>query len=174
MQPIYCLMITGKSDERLWFAKNIGIPNFNMQKYSNKYLIIINHGTHIDIDQPNIIQHTFPRDSMTLGTLRNFSLEKVPYNGLYCIWDDDDFRPYDFLSIMYDTIMYNKADAIFIKKRIEYNIANNFCFISEFENGTTHIFARKLDILKYINIDTLEDTELQKDLLNYKKKNCCY
>ena len=71
---------------------------------------------------------------------------------------------------MHDTLVYNRADAVFIKRRIEYNLANNFCFISEFSNGTTHIFARKLDNLRYLNINTLEDVNLQEDLIKNKKK----
>lgn len=163
-------MITGKSDDRAWYAINIGIRNFNMQNYTKKILIIVNHGKKLDIQQDNIIQYTFPKNNMTLGTLRNYSLEKVPYNGIYCIWDDDDFRPHNYLSIMHHALKYNNVDAVFIKNRTEFNLVSGFSFTSRFENGTTHIFARKLDVLKYNNVDTLEDTDLQKDLIKYKKK----
>ena len=165
-------MITGKDDKRVIFARLIGLKNFNMQTYKNKQLIIINHGkTPIMLKpQDNVYEMMVEKGNMTLGDLRNLSLELVPLNALWYTHDDDDFRSPDYIQFMVDKLLETKSIAVFMKNRLEYNLANNFIFNSHFDKGNTHIMCIKLDRLRYINKDTLEDVNLQEDIRGFNKK----
>ncbi len=114
---VYCLLITGKDAKRIMYSRLIGVKNFNLQDYPNKTLIIINHG-----DQPvmltkqkNIFELRVQKNNMTLGDLRNLSLDLVPLNGIFCVFDDDDWRPERYLSYMVNKLLETKSVAVFLK-----------------------------------------------------------
>ena len=169
---VHSIMITGKDSRRVMFARLIGLKNFNMQTYKNKQLIIINHGkTPIMLKpQDNVYEMMIEKGDMTLGDLRNLSLELVPIDGIYCIFDDDDFRKSNYIEFMVNTLLETKSIAVFMKNRMEYNLANGFTFKSSFDQGNTHIMSIKLDRLRYLSKSTLEDTQLGSDLRSFKKK----
>lgn len=170
--PVYAIMITGKDEHRIAFARLIGIKNFDLQDYKNKHMIIINHGKTPIITKPreNIYEMQVDKNNMTLGDLRNFALELVPLDAIQVTWDDDDWRMPNYMSYMVQTMLQQKAIAIFMKNRLEYNLANNYAFKSSFAYGNTHIMSIKLDRLRYMSYDTLEDTHLQQDIKSFNKK----
>lgn len=173
MEPeVYALMITGKDEKRIKFARDIGVPNFDEQTYKNKKMIIINENNTKVLTQPraDIYELQINRNNLSLGDMRNLSLEMVPLNAVFYIHDDDDYRPAHYLKYLVTELLKQKAFAVFIKNRLEYNLANGYMFKHRFENGTTHLLCRKLDKLRYLNKDTLEDTELVHDLSKFKKK----
>jgi hypothetical protein len=165
-------MITGKDENRVMFARLIGLKNFNEQIYKNKRLIIVNHGK-IPImtgPQENVYEIIIDKGDMTLGDLRNYAFDLVPINELVCIFDDDDWRKPDYIEFMVSKLLKTKSIAVFMKNRMEYNLANGFTFKSQFKDGNTHIMCIKLDRLRYTSLDTLEDVLLKKDLQSFKKK----
>lgn len=171
--PVYCLMVTGKDEKRLAYARQIGIANFDLQDYPNKHMIIVNHGKKPVLDRPqdNIYEIMVEKGpDMTLGDLRNISLDLVPLNACFSIFDDDDWRVPNYLSFLVDHMLKTHSIAVFLKNRIEYNLANGYTFRSHFRNGNTHILAMKLDRLRYTSVDTLEDVHLQEDIASFKKK----
>jgi hypothetical protein len=170
--PVYALMISGKDSKRLMYARLIGIKNFESQTYKNKHMIIINHGSVSILDQPkdNIYEVMINKGNMTLGDLRNLSLEMVPLNAIYYICDDDDWRTSNYIEYMVNELLKTKSIAVFLKNRIEYNLANGYTFNSHFTMGNTHIMSIKLDRLRYMSKDTLEDTGLQSEIASFKKK----
>lgn len=173
MQPrVYCLLITGKDTKRIAYSRLIGVKNFYVQTYPHKTLIIVNHGTEPVLLQPheNVYEMRVEKGDMTLGDLRNLSLDLVPMNGVFCIFDDDDWRSPDYLSIMIDALISSKSVAVFLKNRLEYNLQKHYCFVSHFEQGNTHILGYKIERLRYTSKDTLEDTNLQYDLKSFGKK----
>jgi hypothetical protein len=165
-------MITGKDEKRVTFARLIGLKNFNEQTYKNKRLIIINHGK-IPImlkPQDDVYEVMIDKGDMTLGDLRNYALDLVPINEILSIFDDDDWRKPDYIEFMVSKLLETKSIAVFMKNRMEYNLANGFTFTSRFRDGNTHIMCIKLDRLRYTSLDTLEDVLLKQDLYSFKKK----
>lgn len=165
-------MITGKDSKRVAYARLIGIKNFYTQTYKNKKMIIINHGNIPILEKPNtdIYELHVDKGEMTLGDLRNIALELIPLNGISLCWDDDDWRRPDYIETMLNKMLNTKSIAVFMKNRIEYNMANGFTFTSSFDRGNTHIMSIKLDRLRYTSKDTLEDVDLQTDIKTFKKK----
>lgn len=171
--PVYCLMVTGKDEKRLAYARLIGIRNFDLQDYPNKHMIIVNHGKKPVLENPRkdiyeIMVEKGP--DTTLGDLRNISLDLVPLNACFSIFDDDDWRLPNYISFMVDTLLKTNSIAVFMKNRLEYNLANGYTFKSHFKNGNTHILAIKLDRLRYTPVDTLEDVHLQENIASFEKK----
>jgi hypothetical protein len=164
-------MITN-SDKRLEFARKVGVRNYKEQDYKNKHLIIVNHGTErvLESNEENAYELMVNKGNLSLGDLRNLSLELVPLNSIFNVWDDDDIKTTNYLSILVDTLLKEKAFAIFIQYRIEYALNTQFSYIHKFENGTTHVMMWKLDKFRYLNKHTLEDVNIQENLYSFKKK----
>lgn len=169
---VYALLVTGKDEKRSLYARVIGLKTFNNQTYEKKHMIIINHGTKpvMVYPQKNVYELMVDKGNMSLGDLRNLSLELVPMNAVFYIHDDDDYRPNNYIQYMIDHLLQTKSIAVFLKNRLEYNLANGFTFKSSFDNGNTHIMCIKIDRLRYLDKNTLEDVELQKDIKSFKKK----
>ena len=92
-QPkVSALMVTGRSSGRLPFAR-MAVKSFLRQTWSNKELVIINHGnskvwTGVDSRIRESMVNKSP--GVTLGDLRNRSIDTA--SGDWCIqWDDDDW-----------------------------------------------------------------------------------
>lgn len=166
--PVYCLMVT--SDARKRFV-HIGIRNFLMQSIKNKYLVIINNSE----DEPklsrnisgnNIFEFHIPKqkNSLSLGDLRNIALELVPQGALWTTWDDDDWRVPDYLEKLRNVMASQKADIVFLKNRLEYNMTNGFSYRSEFMQAKMPFFlAKKTSRFKYLDRDSLEDVNVAMD-----------
>lgn len=158
-KPIYCLMITGKDNERYKFAR-ISIINFLLQTYDNKYLIIINHGSE-RLDNGNvdgrIKEIMISKKDRTLGDLRNISLSYVPDGEIFTTWDDDDWRSENYLQSLYNILIKNKAEMVMIRNRIEYNLNNKSIWKSSLRTGFPIFFMIKDNDVKYDSYDTLED-----------------
>jgi hypothetical protein len=170
--PVYAILVTGKDEKRIAYARLIGIKNFDMQDYKNKKMIIINHNKLKILTTPrdDIYELQVEKNNMTLGDLRNLAFELVPLNAISITWDDDDFRAPNYISFMLNKLISSKSIAVFLKNRLEYNLANNYVFKSHFEDGNTHIMCIKLDRLRYLSKDTLEDVYLGKNLRSFNKK----
>jgi hypothetical protein len=157
--PIYCIMITGKSKCRNDFAQR-AVSNFTEQSYPNKYLIIINHGHHSVLNEniKNINEITINKGTLTLGALRNRALTHVPSNALWTVWDDDDYRVPDYLTFLYTHL--KTFDAVCFTRRIEYNYNSGLVWGAELKSGFVTLLARKDPLTQYLDVDTMEDTEL--------------
>ena len=169
---VYGIMVTGKDEQRIAYARLIGLKNFEMQTYTNKHLIIVNHGTKpvLTHQVSNVYELMVDKTNFTLGDLRNLALQLVPLNAIWYVHDDDDFRSANYIEFMVSNLLKNKAIAVFLKNRMEYNLANGYTFKSGFAYGNTHIMCIKLERLQYMSKDTLEDTRLQTDIQSFKKK----
>lgn len=167
-ETIYCLMITGKDNERYKFAKR-AILNFNIQTYQNKKLIIINHGSYKLIkNSDNIQEYMIDKTNKTLGDLRNISLSFVPSGEIWTTWDDDDWRHPEYLSLLYKELKRSGLSMLMIKNRLEYNIQNKFCWQSSMKSGFYWYFCYKNNNQKYDSLDTFEDGIIKKTLLKNK------
>jgi hypothetical protein len=170
---IYCIMITGKNEDRYKFV-NIAMSNFEQQTYRNKHLLIINHGNRRSLassERSDVTEIMFSKnDHMTLGDMRNFSLDLVPLHALWTIWDDDDWRHPRYLELMHKNMVDHDADAVFIKNRLDYNLGNHFVYRARFERGMPFVLAKKIDAIRYLSKESLEDIRLLNDFELYDKK----
>ncbi len=168
--PIYCVMMTGKNEDRYKFV-DIAVKNFNQQTYTNKFLVIINHGHRsLNLSQDNIFEVMFDKRYLTLGDMRNYSIDLIPFDALWTIWDDDDWRHSKYLEILYKTLQKTKSDVVFIKNRLDFNMNNNFVYRCKFDKGMPFFLAKKTEVVRYLPKDSLEDIRLFNDFeLNEKK-----
>lgn len=168
-------MITGKDEDRYKFVE-IAILNFRQQTHPNKHLIIINHGNKDIKKIPNlkldndITQVMFDKDKFTLGDMRNFSLELIPYGSLWIIWDDDDWRHSRYLELLHKNMVKYDADAVFFQNRIDYNMNNKFAYRCKFNNGMPFVLSKKVELIQYLAKDSLEDIRLYNDYELFGKK----
>lgn len=90
-QKISALMLTGRCLERYELAR-VAVDCFMRQTWPNKELVIINHGElSLDNGDPRIREVRVTRGKMTIGDLRNLSIENA--TGEWMIqWDDDDWH----------------------------------------------------------------------------------
>lgn len=170
LPPIYCVMMTGKNEDRYKFV-DIAVKNFNQQTYENKFMIIINHGHRsVNVKNKNILEVMFDRRFLTLGDMRNFSIDLVPLDSLWTIWDDDDWRHSKYLDILYKKLIESKSDVVFLKNRLDFNMNNGFVYRCKFDKGMPFFLAKKTEVVRYLPKDSLEDIRLHNDFeLNNKK-----
>ena len=163
---IYCLMITGKDDGRIIYARS-AMQNFMAQDYPNKRLVIINHhesATKV-LDGSNAYCVEVCLKKTSLGQLRNVSLEFVPMNALWTIWDDDDWRPKDYLYTLFKWLSTNRVDCVAYTTRYEFNLQTSFSWCMTLMKGYPTVLCRKNPLIKYKNdADTMEDIDLVKDI----------
>jgi hypothetical protein len=155
-------MITGGDTTRTKLVK-LSIDNFREQTHKNAHLVIMNHG---DTPIPsielmyNVTEIRITKRKQTLGDLRNMAFEYVPYNGLFCVWDDDDYRSPSFLGLLYTAMKRNGANAVCFTNRLEYNMNNMFAWETYWAQGFVHVLARKHYKIRYDNVDSMEDVHL--------------
>lgn len=172
---IYCLMVTGKDDERIKYAKE-SVRNFLEQSYPVKHLIIVNHHPTLGVidgrDADNITEITVDKVNLglTLGDLRNISLSKVPQGAIWTTWDDDDIRSKDYLSLLFREMTTNDADVVLYKNRFEYNVNTDFAWQAYLPNGAWIFFAKHDARYRYAPFDTKEDNAV-KDQIKTLNKN---
>lgn len=170
MTPIYCIMITGKDNDRIKYAKQ-SVSNFNEQTYVDKKLIIFNHNIINVLEQSNgnnnndIIEFKFDIDKNNLGDARNMALNMVPMNALWTTWDDDDYRDENYLSILEKQMNNNVAVAF--KNRIDYCKTTNFRHIATLETGFVTLLCKRDPRINYLSKTTMEDIELISTIKKY-------
>jgi hypothetical protein len=185
--PIYCLMVTGKDSQRIRYAVQ-SVRNFINQKYYNKHLIIVNHHPSLNVIDAYLYEEQITRleledilnrglkdgehkryiyevyiektANVSLGDLRNFSLQLVPMGAFWTIWDDDDWRSFDYLKVLNYTLNMNNVDAVVLTRRYEYNMNKKFSWMMELKTGFPLILCRQNPLIKYNNVDTMEDIHL--------------
>jgi hypothetical protein len=160
-------MITNKDRKRF---VPIALKNFKEQTYRNKKLIIINHSFDLDsclgdscLGGGDIMEIFVDKDKQkfTLGALRNIALAMVPFGEYWTTWDDDDYKHPDYLSQFMKRMIRLNLDILFLKNRLEVNLNNQFVFRSKFVRGWAFFVARKINEYKYLDLDTMEDTNVR-------------
>jgi glycosyltransferase involved in cell wall biosynthesis len=167
---ISCLTVTNNRYKLL--LKSIDM--FNKQTFEKKEMIIVYYSTDKDtidnvvnkIKQDNIHFHIYdPKDNLTLGEIRNYSVEKA--NGDYiCIWDDDDIFHPERLQAQFDNLKgYNTCT---LAREIKYEIFFDKITITPFrEKGWENsLLCKKEFMTKYGKLNLGEDTEMLEKLEN--------
>lgn len=172
MLPIYCIMITGKDDNRIEYAKK-SVKNFLNQTHGSKILIIMNHNNKKVLEKncyDNIFEFPFDIEKINLGDARNIALNLVAIGALWTTWDDDDIRSNEYLELLYANLNHDHM-AVAFKKRIDYYTNTNFSQLSTMENGFVTLLCRKDPRIKYLSKQTMEDLDLKNTILKYGKIN---
>lgn len=165
---IYCIMVTGKNDDRLKYARKACI-NFVNQTFNKKVLLVFNHNNkilnlHDEFKSENIIEYQFDNKIYNLGEIKNIALDMIPESSLWTIWDDDDYRSLDFLTTLYNTLKIENAFACTITRRVDYNIITKFGYEATKQDGFVTILSRNKKNIRYLEKTTMEDLSLIKDI----------
>lgn len=166
-------MITGKDSSRRLLAQK-ALASFQRQTYKNTVLIIVNHGSFSVLDDLNMNagnrnckEFHVSRDT-SLGSMRNASLREVPLGAVFATFDDDDYRPNDYLEIMKAEMDKANAYLIACANRFECNLNNEFVWRTHLRKGLPNtIMARRVQRVEYNNVSTMEDVNF---IENYHKQ----
>lgn len=166
-QCIYCIMITGKDDQRIEYARR-ACENYRAQTYKNKKLVIINHHDSMDVltkemHADDIFEFHVSKQGKTLGDLRNIALEMVAHDAVWTTWDDDDWRASHYLATLYDRLRANNAVCVAFTKRYEYNANTYFSWMTQLRTGFPTVMAVFDRRIRYDRKDTMEDTHIISD-----------
>lgn len=173
-QPeVTCLMVTGKDSERITLAR-ASVKNFIDQTYPFKKLIIVNHHPTRKVLADDYRQ--WPKDvfefkvdkkadRLTLGDIRNISLELVAHDACWTTWDDDDWRAPNYLSTLINYMGQTGAIAVVFQNRLEYNKNTGFIWGVSKTMGFPTVMGKFDRRIQYLSKDTLEDVHI---IENYK------
>lgn len=176
---IYCLMVTGKNNERIDYAK-VSVINFLKQNYKKKYLIIVNESERSCLEEEyNNILELFVPKTLTLGAKRNMALKLVPNNCIWTTWDDDDWRSHNYLDVLYDKLTgYPNKKMLMYCNRLEHNMNTNFTWKVSIPTGTYIFFGFQNKNIEYADLNTKEDAivkryiyENPKDIVLFKNND---
>jgi hypothetical protein len=168
--PVYCLMVTGKSTERLRFARR-AVRDFERQRYPHKRLVIVNHHPTpvLDAPAPGIEEiQTEKGPGITLGDLRNTALDRVPADALWTTWDDDDLRHRDFLGVHARVLFRHGLDLVTHTTRIEHNQRAGAAWARRLATGSWIYFARRLPVFRYFSRDYGEDSAIRRQCARHR------
>jgi len=171
LHDIYCLMITGKNDKRIKYAK-VSINNFLKQNYNKKHLIIINESNKscLEKEHNNIVELFVPK-TLSLGAKRNMALKLVPNDSIWTTWDDDDWRSNNYLSMLYKKLVeYPNKEILMYCNRLEHNLNTNYTWRISIPSGTYIFFGFQNKSIEYADLNTKEDAIVKKYIYNNPRK----
>lgn len=170
MEPITCIMITGKDADRESLAR-LSITNFLEQSYPGpKRLLILNHGDFslsdmcgASVEEIRVTKGN-GKQYETLGALRNAALDMLSPGELWAVWDDDDYRNPQYLEALYLGLQHSRADLVSYTDRLEYNANTGLVWHSRILSGCVHVLGRMTPRVRYLHDkDTMEDERLISD-----------
>jgi hypothetical protein len=171
---VYGVMVTGKSTERIHFAR-LSAEQFYQQTYPHKRLIIVNHHPTLRVlsgDTQKSMGDAFEvcvdkeGNNLSLGDLRNIGLNLVPSDASWIAWDDDDWRHPELIQSMQSARTRYKADVVMISNRYEYDINTSFAWQTKLKIGFVHCLCPNSAGIRYLNKDSMEDAHLRKSFLH--------
>jgi hypothetical protein len=170
---IYCIMVTGKTKCRNFFAKK-SVDNFIEQTYPYKKLIILNHGDETVLepsqqDHADLFEFKIDKSNMTLGDIRNVGLELVAPESYWTTWDDDDYRDKEYLEILYKHTNNGKRDLVAFTDRYEYNYNTDFFWQTTWLRGYPTCLVKLDKRFKFLSKDSMEDVHLFDHYKTYNK-----
>ncbi len=173
-KPVYGMMITGSSAQRIEWARACIERFVTKQTYIHsapvRVLVLNEHFSESALTKTT---RAFAsewkitnRKETTLGALRNQLLQKVPSDSYVYVLDDDDYIPSDSLEVLLQSWPNDGSALIQICNRLNHNILTNTSWRSYFASGFVHYLAdintlRSIDF-HYTDANTLEDLTLHK------------
>jgi hypothetical protein len=170
---VYCLMVTSNDEHRSPYCR-VSVQNFLEQTYSRKHLVIVNLSEDPILSKEQrgddrLLEVFFERNGLSLGAIRNISLELVPPNAWWTLWDDDDWRIDSYLQRLVD---WSKGfDFVMIQNRIEFNTLNGYSYVLTLRSGLMSFFAKRIPTLRYEDLNTKEDVLVKNTALKELRCN---
>ena len=154
-EPIYAFMITGKDPVRLPLAQ-MAVNSFAQQSYPNKKLVIVDDGGfEFDLDGLDA-EHVRVERGMTLGELRNVSLDAVPDGAVWVQWDDDDWRDPTCIAEQYDQL--GDAGAVVLKNQIQFLVRAGRSWVVTRKSGIEGTIMARKNHVRYPPMKRSEDS----------------
>lgn len=167
LKKISCVCITRNRPVYLKRA----IECFKNQTYGNKEMVILYYGNDQETkemalanEDPEIHYHEYdPSEGLTLGYVRNRSLEYV--TGEYvCVWDDDDWHHPNRLIKQYCHIISSQQPACTLRQLLVFDLEENklvaTCPRNEGWEGSLMCETEVMIKYQYGNLNISEDTHL--------------
>lgn len=156
---VSALMVTGKNPERYPLAR-VSLECFFDQTWSNKEMVIINHGTEkvCSVSDPRVKEVFVEKGpGVTLGDMRNWSIENA--TGDWCMtWDDDDWH--------HPTRMQNQMansrerHIITYMWQVRCALTNNCAFYDKMPTGQQmSVMYERSTPARYLSLEAREDTQ---------------
>lgn len=171
---ISCVCITNR---RVPFLK-MSVSCFLAQSYPNKEMIIISQENDSDthhyvesLGRENIVLvKVSPPDQLTLGELRNLSLEHSR-GGYFCQWDDDDWSHRDRLMVQYNSATTNFFPCTMLMNVLMFDAGRAQAYFSYFRLWDQTIMGKMelFDKCKYKPLNKSEDREFSNLLMMESK-----
>lgn len=163
-QMVSALMLTGKCPEREPLAR-MALHCFTSQTWPNKQLVIINHGDYtLANGDPRIKEIKVSREGLTLGDLRNLSIDNA--DGEWLIqWDDDDWHHPARMEMQMEVARPDVLSTFHWQIRL--NLQTGASFYDRMPGGQhmSILFNRRITY-RYLPLEIREDTEFKQNFKN--------
>ncbi len=167
---ISCLCVTNRRVPLL----KMSVACFLGQSYPNKEMVIVCQENDEDTIQyiaslnreDIILVKNAPADSLTLGELRNLSLERSR-GDYFCQWDDDDWSHRDRLMIQYKNTTSNLFPATMLMNVLMFDAGGGDAYFSYFRLWDQTILGERelFSTYKYQPLNKSEDREFSNLLM---------
>jgi len=167
---ISCLCVTNRRVPLL----KMSIACFLAQSYPNKEMVIVCQENDQDTIQyieslkreDILLVKNTPADSLTLGELRNLSLERSR-GDYFCQWDDDDWSHRDRLMIQYQNTTSNLFPATMLMNVLMFDAGRGDAYFSFFRLWDQTILGKRelFSTYKYKPLNKSEDREFSNLLM---------
>ena len=130
---VNCVMVTGKTPERVAFAK-LARLSFREQTYARKRLVIITTAASddwADETSENVVVVRVADPATPLGTLRNLGLSKC-LPGYVVQWDDDDWSHPERIAWQQGWTAANEASLL--RYQIRYSLLRDAAFVMRYDS----------------------------------------
>ncbi|MEO5561866.1 MAG: glycosyltransferase family A protein [Chitinophagaceae bacterium] len=161
---ISCLCVTNRRVPQL----KISVDCFLAQTYPNKEMVIVCQENDPDtvhfIESLNrkdiVLVRVSPPDSLTLGELRNLSLEHSS-GEYFCQWDDDDWSHRDRLMIQFQNVTRNVFPSTMLMNVLMFDAGHVDAYFSYFRLWDQTILGKRelFNAYKYKPLNKSEDRE---------------
>lgn len=171
---MYALMVTGKSEGRIRWARHQISQYMEHQQYDGrKFLLVANehanlnfqHESELYVDRVKEI-HIQDRSTTSLGKIRNRLLDVVPSGSYVFVLDDDDYVSSSLITemIRYWRVQSGRTAMVQLGNRLNHNIVTDSSWQSSHPSGFVH-FVGDIDLLRkynfrYLPRDSLEDLSI--------------
>jgi predicted acetyltransferase len=173
---ISCLCVTNNRVEMLDRA----IKCFLAQTYENKELFIVHLASDSatakylsSLPHAELKSHAVEdKEGLTLGDLRNISIEKSS-GEYFCVWDDDDWSSKDRLKYQYEAMVSGGKRVSILRYIVMFDVKANQAYLSTRRPWENTLLCEKKLLkeysLAYPSLNRGEDTDLVRKMMKAKQ-----
>ena len=135
---ISCLMVTRATETRLGYVKR-SIADYCAQSHADRELVVVINrarradiaalAAHVEALDRADIRLTMAPDDLTLGALRNRSVD-IAAGDMICQWDDDDLYHPERLERQHAALTEGGCDAVYLQELLHYNPGRSALYLA--------------------------------------------